>query len=268
MVHELCMRNPRTENRAWQVALQQAQAIEVAWVDPVARQRAILACRNWLARQDHLPHLHKLAALLDPEMERRQLSAVLAPIERMAARRRVTDVEILESDAPVAAPVGAPMPLTIVVDCMRSAFNLGGVFRTAECLGVTRVWVCGYTAEPLQTQVAQAAMGTERLVPWQVWPRAGDALEALRAEGVTRIALETVRNAPIAAEYPWPFPCALVLGNERFGLDADTLRQVDGVVRIPVYGCKNSLNVVTAFAVCGYAVRSAWDAREALQGRP
>ncbi|MFZ4394060.1 MAG: TrmH family RNA methyltransferase [Kiritimatiellia bacterium] len=264
------MRVPRimTERRAWQVALQQVQSLEAAWDDPVARQRAILACRQWLARQEHLPHLHKLAGLLDLEMSRRQLGALLAPVERAAAQRRVTDADILEADAPASDVTGSgQMPLTIVVDCLRSAFNLGGVFRTAECLGVARVWVCGYTPEPAHAQVAQAAMGTEKLVPWQVWPRVGDALEALRTEGVTRVALETVRAAPTPDEYGWTFPCALVLGNERFGLDPGTLQQVDGVVRIPVHGRKNSLNVVTAFAVCGYAVRRAFvDAR--LRGRP
>jgi 23S rRNA (guanosine2251-2'-O)-methyltransferase len=192
-------------------------------------------------------------------MERRQLGGLVARVERAAARRRVTDVEILEADVPAAAAaVGAPMQLTVVVDCMRAAFNLGGIFRTAECLGVARVWLCGYTAEPSQSQVAQAAMGAEKLVPWRMWPRVGDALEALRAEGVARVALETVRDAPAPADFPWTFPCALVLGNERFGLDSDTLRQVDGVVRIPVYGRKNSLNVAAAFAVCGYAVRQVW----------
>ncbi|MEO5367205.1 MAG: hypothetical protein H7831_12830 [Magnetococcus sp. WYHC-3] len=265
------MTSIRTERRAWQVAWQQAQAIDAAWDDPTARQRAILTCRNWLVRQDHLPHLCKLATLLDLAMDRRQLGAVLAPIERAAAQRRVTDVGILEADAPVASTVGGePMPLTVVVDCLRSAFNLGGIFRTAECLGVARVWVCGYTAEPSHPQVAQAAMGTEKLVPWQAWPRVGDALEALRAEGVTRVALETVATAPAPGDYPWTFPCALVLGNERFGLDPVTLRQVDGVVRIPVHGCKNSLNVVSAFAVCGYAIRYAWTGRDgpSWQGRP
>ena len=256
------MKQPVTERRAWQVALRQAQAIEAAWNDPPARQRAILACRHWLAQQDRLPHLHKLAALLEPDMERRQLGAVLAPLERVAAQQRVTDVEILEADA-LTAPIagGPPLPLTVVVDCLRSAFNLGGIFRTAECLGVARIWLCGYTADPSHAQVAQAAMGAEALVPWQVWPRVTDALEALRAEGVVRVALETVRDAPDPADYPWTFPCALVLGNERFGLDAATLAQVDGVARIPVHGRKNSLNVAAAFAVCGYAVRRAWDRR-------
>ena len=238
------------------MALRRLQDIEAAWDDPVSRQRAILAGRNWLSAQNAFPHLHKLAGLLDPAMDRRQLAAALVPAERAAAQRRVTDAEILDADAPATeAPAAEPLPLTVVVDCMRSAFNLGGIFRTAECLGVSRVWVCGYTAEPAQPQVAHAAMGTERLVPWRVWPRVGDALAALRGEGTACVALETVRDAPTPEDYDWRFPCALVLGNERFGLDPETLAACDGVVRIPVFGRKNSLNVVTAFAVCGYAIR-------------
>ena len=80
-----------TEKRAWQVALARAQAIEAAWDDPAARQRAILACRHALEGQEELPHLCRLAQLLDPAMERRQLAAVLAPLERVAARRRVEE---------------------------------------------------------------------------------------------------------------------------------------------------------------------------------
>jgi tRNA G18 (ribose-2'-O)-methylase SpoU len=255
---------PLTESRAWQVALRRVQGIASAWDDPVSRQRAILSCRNWMIAREEHPRLHRLAGLLDPAMDRRQLTALLVPVERAAARRRVTDAEILETDAPSDdAPVAEPMPVTVVVDCMRSAFNLGGIFRTAECLGVSRIWVCGYTAEPSHPQVAQAAMGTERLVPWRVWPRVEDALSALQEEGVARIAVETVRDAPEPGNWVWRFPCALVLGNERFGLAPETLRQADGVVRIPVYGRKNSLNVVTAFAVCGYTVRHAWQ-----RGRP
>jgi 23S rRNA (guanosine2251-2'-O)-methyltransferase len=246
--------------RAWQAAWQQARAVEAAWDDPPVRQRAILACRHEIEKHPDLPHLFKLAPLLDLAMSRRQLDAVLAPLERAAARQRVTDVTILDADAPAAErPAGTGLPVTVVVDCLRSAFNLGAIFRTAECLGVARVWLCGYTADPTQAAVAQAAMGTERLVPWQVWPRLGDALAALRAEGVACVALETVPAAPAPEEYAWRFPCALVLGNERFGLDPVVLAQVEGVVRIPVYGRKNSLNVATAFAVCGYAMRRAWE---------
>jgi len=248
------------ESRAWQVALSRMHQIEAAWKDPVARQRAILDCRNWLARQTHLPHLHKLESLLDPTMTPQQFQSVLVPVERQVSRVRVTDVDILETDLPVAgSSAGHPMSLTVVVDSMRSAFNLGGVFRTAECLGVSRVWLCGYTAEPTHAQVAQAAMGAEHLVSWRHWPRVGDALAALRDEGVRTVALETVRDAIALHEYAWPFPSALILGNERFGLDPDTVCRADAVIRIPMHGQKNSLNVVSAFAIAAYAARAAWD---------
>ena len=103
-------------------------------------------------------------------------------------------------------------------------------------------------------------MGAERLVPWQVWPRVGEALVALRGAGVACVALETVRDAPAPDEQAWRFPCALLLGNERFGLDPETVRACDGVARIPAYGRKNSLNVVAAFAIAAYAARVAWNA--------
>ena len=250
-----------TEARAWQVALEKVRVVEAAWDDPTARQREILACRSWMEEQKNVPHLCRLAPLMDVAMDGRQLWSVLVPVERANARLRVTDVEILSADAALSSASSiSPMPLTVVVDCMRSAFNLGGVFRTAECVGAARVWLCGYTAEPTQAPVAQAAMGTEKLVPWQTWPRVTDALAALHAEGVSCVALETVRDAPAPENYAWKFPCALVLGNERFGLDSETLRQVDGVVRIPLYGRKNSLNVVTAFAIAAFASRRAWNA--------
>lgn len=250
-----------TEQRVWELAFACVQAIEAAWANEAARQRAILEARRWIEAQDHLPHLHKLAPLLVPEMDRRQLWSVLVPIERELTRRRVTDVEILEADLPVGDASPKPlMPLVVVVDNLRSALNLGGIFRTAECFGAAAVWTCGYTADPSQPRVAQAAMGCERLVPWQVWSRVRDALARLRQEGVACVALETVEGAAAPETFPWKFPCALLVGNERFGLDPETLRQVDGVVRIPVYGRKNSLNVASAFAVAAYAARVAWNA--------
>ncbi len=245
-------------DRAWQIALERVRAVEAAWDNPVARQREILACRHWLAAQDHLPHLCKLAGLLDPAMDRRQLASVLAPVERAAGRQRVTDVDILDADAPLADATPDRMALTVVVDCLRSAFNLGGVFRTAECLGAEAVWLCGYTADPAHPQVAQAAMGTERLMPYRLFERLPDALAELRRAGVQSVALETVSGAAAPEAFGWTFPCAVVLGNERFGLGPETLAAVDAVVRIPSYGRKNSLNVVTAFAICAYQARVAW----------
>ncbi len=247
------------ENAAWEDADRRIGAIERVWPDPVARQRAILDCRIWLSAQTHVPHLARLAELLRPEMDLPQLWTLRVPVERANARRRVTDVDLLEHDRTDLGELAPPMALTLVVDCLRSAFNLGGILRTAECFGAAAVWTCGYTAPPSHPQVAAAAMGAERLVPWRAFERVADAVAALHAAGATVVALETTRTAVALGEHLWRFPCGLLLGNERFGLDPQTLQQADATVRIPLHGRKNSLNVVSACALAAYAARQAWN---------
>ena len=181
------------------------------------------------------------------------------PVERADTRLRVTDVDVLDHDTTALTAPPERMPLTIVADNLRSAFNLGGLFRTADCLGAAGIWLCGYSAAPDHPHVAAAAMGTVASMPWRTFDRIGPALDELRHAGIRTVALETVAEAPYVGEFGWQFPCAVVLGNERFGLDPETIKACDSVVRIPSYGLKNSLNVVTACAIC------AWDARQAWQ---
>ena len=239
----------------WREARERLSALDAAWADEPARLRALAACRAWIAEQAALPHLAKLARLLEPAMTRQQFWCVLVPVEREVARLRITDVDILDADLSAGAAQGAAMPLTVIVDSVRSAFNLGGIFRTAECFGVRELVLCGYTPLPAQPQVAKAALGTERLVAWRSAEDIRAAITDLKASGVPCFALETVAGAPAFDEVAWPFPCALVLGNERFGLDPEVVALCDSAVRIPLFGRKNSLNVVTAFAVAAAEVR-------------
>jgi tRNA G18 (ribose-2'-O)-methylase SpoU len=83
----------------------------------------------------------------------------------------------------------------------------------------------------------------------------------LKASGVTCYALETVAHAPTVEEMQWTFPAALILGNERFGLNPEVISACDAVVRIPLFGLKNSLNVVSAFSIASYAIRDHWMAQ-------
>jgi tRNA G18 (ribose-2'-O)-methylase SpoU len=248
-------RREHDEGRLWREALDRLRGIDRQWADAEARGHGIQTCREWLAEQTALPRLAGLARLLTPGLTQRQFWSALVPVERAVARCKVTDVEILDADLPPEhAPALPPLPLTVVADSIRSAFNVGGLFRTAECFGVRELVLCGYTPLPDQPQAARAALGTERLVPWR---HAGDIREAvaeLREAGTPCIALETVAGAPAVDAFDWPFPCALAVGNERFGLDPDVVRACDGVVRIPLAGRKNSLNVVSALAVALFAV--------------
>ena len=244
------------EDGLWREALGRLRELDGAWPpDPAARE----ACRAWLAAQTALPRLAGLARLMVPGLTRRQFWSALVPAERAVARCKVTDVDILDADLPPErASAAPPMPLTVVADSIRSAFNLGGLFRTAECFGVRDLVLCGYTPPPDQPQAARAALGAERLVPWRHAEDIRETVAELRADGVPCIALETVAGAPTVDAFDWTFPCALILGNERFGLDPDVVRACDGAVRIPLFGCKNSLNVVAAFAIAVSAIRGKW----------
>jgi len=91
--------------------------------------------------------------------------------------------------------------------------------------------------------------------------RTEDAIDELRARGITIVALETVRGAPYAHEYTFPTPplgCALLLGNERHGVSPELLAKCDAVVRLPCRGVKNSLNVAVALGMCAHEVARQW----------
>lgn len=242
----------------WKDAQQRLRSLDASWQDEEHRAQKILTCREWIADKTELPRLAALARLLTPEMTRQQFWSVLVPVEREVAQVKITDIDILDSDLPdtEASPAHPPMPLTIVLDSIRSAFNVGGIFRSAECFGVQAVVLCGYTPLPDQPQVAKAALGTEQRVPWRYEEDILMTLTKLKAAGITCYALETVAEAPAVADTVWKFPAALILGNERFGLNPEVIAACDTVVRIPLFGLKNSLNVVSAFSIASYAIRS------------
>jgi len=248
------------KQKKWRKAYQLLREIESLPLDASCRDTKISECREWLKMQSDLPRLAALAPMLKSRLNERELWRLIVPVERSVSRLRVTDVDILEYDLPQQHSRATLMPLKVVVDSLRSAFNVGGILRTAECFGVDEVVLCGYTPEPEQPQVAKAALGTEHLVPWRCSADIRSVVSELQAGGTTCYALETVADAPLIDSVEWRFPAALVVGNERFGLDPDVVRLCSGgAVRIQLYGAKNSLNVVSAFSVAAYEVRRCFE---------
>ena len=158
-----------------------------------------------------------------------------------------------------AAPASSRMPLILVMDNLRSAFNVGAIFRTADCLGVARIVACGYTATPDDPSVRKTTLGAWEHVDWAWRKETAQAIDELRASGLPVIALETVEGAPLAHHYPFPRSgCALLLGNERHGCSPELLAKCDGVVQLPCRGVKNSMNVGVALGMCGYEIMRQW----------
>eukprot|EP01129_Flabellula_baltica_P012353 TRINITY_DN5571_c0_g1_i1.p1 TRINITY_DN5571_c0_g1~~TRINITY_DN5571_c0_g1_i1.p1 ORF type:complete len:123 (+),score=22.38 TRINITY_DN5571_c0_g1_i1:611-979(+) len=119
--------------------------------------------------------------------------------------------------------------------------------------------LCGYTATPDSDKTARTTMGAHEYVKWSTYQRVEDALTELKEKGIAVYALETVEEA--VNIYDQPFPkggCALLLGNERYGIEANVLSLCDGIVSIPCRGVKNSLNVGVAFGIATFEITRQW----------
>lgn len=141
-----------------------------------------------------------------------------------------------------------PLPLLALVDNVRSLFNVGSIFRSADGAGFAQIHLCGITPTPENPKLAKTALGAELAVPWCYHRNNLHAVDALRQQGHVIWALEEDVNAEalFAASLP-DAPLVLVVGNEVTGIDPALLKRADRVVALPMRGTKRSLNVATAF---------------------
>ena len=146
--------------------------------------------------------------------------------------------------------------IRLVLDRLRSAYNVGNIFRIAEAVGAREIIACGYTPAPPHPKLEKTAMGADRLVPCRTADTSSDAVRMLRAEGTKCIlAAEIVPGRSIPAwERTYEFPLALILGNEALGVAPEALELCDGMVELPMFGRKQSINVGNAAAAILYAI--------------
>lgn len=153
------------------------------------------------------------------------------------------------------------LPKTVIVlDRLRSAHNTGNIFRIAEAVGAAEVIACGYTPAPPHPKLEKTAMGADRMVPCRTFATSLEAVRQLRLEGFAKIlAVESDPAAPAAWDYDYCFPLALVFGNEALGIDPETIKACDGIIGLPMFGQKSSINVGNCAAVVMYAVVAAFN---------
>ena len=149
------------------------------------------------------------------------------------------------------------LPVVVLLDNIRSLYNTGSVFRTADACGVERLMLCGITPRPDQGSrqrraIAKTALGAEDEVRWEYELETATALRRLKADGYQLVAVEPEADAVNLFEWTPQWPVCLVFGHERVGIAADLVAHLDAVVRIPMLGKKGSLNVATAAGVVLY----------------
>ncbi|MEE2657452.1 MAG: RNA methyltransferase [Candidatus Latescibacterota bacterium] len=149
-------------------------------------------------------------------------------------------------------------PLYLVLDNLRSAFNVGSIFRSADTARLAGVITCGYTAHPPHPRLEKTALGALDYVPHEHFDKTVEAIASLTARGIAVWAMETTSQSRPYHEVSYPQPLALVLGNEALGVEREVLGTCDGIVEVPVFGYKNSLNVACVAAVVVFEALRQW----------
>jgi tRNA G18 (ribose-2'-O)-methylase SpoU len=162
---------------------------------------------------------------------------------------------------PVSERVAPPLnvgvfPFAALLDNVRSTFNVGSIFRSADGAGLHHLYLCGVTPTPAHPKLAKTALGAERTVSYSHHKNAIELGQRLYDYNHTLWALETTASAlSIFDVEPPPLPFVLVVGSEVVGVDPDLLKLCQRCISIPMVGRKQSLNVATAFGIAAVLLR-------------
>jgi len=140
----------------------------------------------------------------------------------------------------------------LVLDNIRSVHNVGALFRTADAVGVRKIYLCGITAKPPRSDLDKTACKTIPYVDWEYQKSTYQTIKKLKISGVKIIALEQSNQSQDFRTINYQKPLALVLGNEVLGINLKNLKLADQIIDIPMSGFANSLNVTTAAGIILY----------------
>lgn len=142
------------------------------------------------------------------------------------------------------------IPMRLLLENIRSAENVGALFRLADVFGIEGLDLSGFTPVPPRPDLAKVALGAEKTVPWNAISDLPTYLKEMKTKGYRILALEQVHGSQSLSDWlPEGKPTLLILGHEVDGVSEEALQHCDGALEIPQFGSKHSLNVATAAAV-------------------
>jgi 23S rRNA (guanosine2251-2'-O)-methyltransferase len=156
-------------------------------------------------------------------------------------------------------------PLVLVLDNVRSLHNVGSTFRTADAFAVEKIYLCGITGTPPNKEIHKTALGATESVEWVYVESTLEAVTALKAEGYQVWAVEQAQDSTMLTDFApeKEGKYAFVFGNEVFGVEEEVIAAADGVLEIPQFGTKHSLNISVTVGVIIWDVLSKLLAKQA-----
>lgn len=204
------------------------------------------------------PHTDKLASLaqhIHNDMTLKHFQNLIVPLERWLNRTVRDDEFLIRHDDVIKERTH--FPIILVLDHIRSAFNVGAFFRLADGLGVEKIILTGYTPTPNQLSVQKTSLGSEDSVPWEWLPDLKNYLK--QNKGTHRIVAWETSDKAVACEKDFEqVPTIFIFGNERFGIERDRLELCDEIREVTMLGHKNSINVAQSAAIGVFEWRRQW----------
>jgi 23S rRNA (guanosine2251-2'-O)-methyltransferase len=146
------------------------------------------------------------------------------------------------------------MKIIFVLVSLRSLYNVGSIFRTADALGAEKIYLTGFTGTPKQSKVKKTALGAEDSVPWEHIKSTSQVIRDLKVQGYQIIGAEKNDGSLDIRKWKSTEKSAILLGNEERGLSPRILKLCDQVVHLPMEGMKESLNVSVTAGAFGYVM--------------
>ena len=160
---------------------------------------------------------------------------------------------------PVSLPQASRLPVIALLDNVRSLYNVGSMFRTADGTLLEGMYLTGYTPRPPRKEIDKTALGATHSVPWEYFANPIDAITRAKERGAAICILEQTTNSRRYHEVRREeFPICLVVGNELTGVSDAILAEADFAIDIPMFGIKHSLNAAVAFGVAVFELSRIW----------
>jgi tRNA G18 (ribose-2'-O)-methylase SpoU len=147
------------------------------------------------------------------------------------------------------------LPVFCLLDDIRSLYNVGSMFRTADGARISKLFLCGYTPHPPRKEIEKTALGATQTVPWEYHKDPIPLISALKSQGIRICVLEhTDHSIPYFQLQKIDSPICLVVGNEITGVSNEVIQAADLAIDIPMYGMKQSLNAAIAFGIAIFEI--------------
>lgn len=152
------------------------------------------------------------------------------------------------------------LPVYVLLNSIRSSYNVGSIFRTSDGAMIEKLYLCGYTPTPEKKEVLKTALGSQASVNWEYVKDPKEVINTLKQKGVKICALElTNKSIPYHKIVKIDFPLCMIVGNEITGVSQDLIDLCDFSIEIPQYGIKQSLNVAVAYGIAVFDLRRVFD---------